>query len=185
MVETDPTIKNNATSLAPPTWKLEGAALSAIPEALKVKMQRTLSEDIREQREDLKEAAEYTKSVVVELSVEGVIKWASPSWLEVVGTRVEDIVGHPIAELVVSDKAVFEQATEAIRKDDARSHNVRFSVLAGPDNPIRKKHSRKRDDAAPEEPLDAEELEEEIIVDLEGQGIMVYDRSTGRESHVS
>src|SRR5271170_5620289 len=73
----------------------------------KDRMERTISEDIREEREDLKEAAEYTKSVVVELSTQGIIRWVSPSWKEVVGTPCDAIVGKSMASILVSEQDAF------------------------------------------------------------------------------
>ena len=98
----------------------------------RVLMERTISEDIREEREDLKEAAEYTQSVVVDLTLDGIIRFVSPSWLEIVGTTPDTVIGKPIANLLVSDKRIFANATEALQKDDSRSQNVRFSVIMGP-----------------------------------------------------
>jgi serine/threonine-protein kinase RIM15 len=169
---------------------LESPAVSALKregttsESRRATMERSLSEDIREEREDLKEATEYTQSVVVELSIDGVIRWVSPSWQDVVGTTVGEVLGKPISSLLVSDTDAFEKAAKAIRKDDARSQNIRFTVLAGPGSTMRRK-SRRKDDTVKEEQNEAEEQEQEINLDLEGQGIMVYDRTTGKESHVS
>ena len=146
------------------------------------RMERTISEDIREEREDLKEAAEYTKSVVVELSPQGIIRWVSPSWKEVVGTPSEAILGKPIASILVSEQNAFERATEAMRKDDARSQNIRFTVVVGPASTMTRRY-RKSISGLPTEG-EAHPAERSSI-DLEGQGIMVYDRSTGEESHVS
>jgi serine/threonine-protein kinase RIM15 len=151
--------------------------------ASKIAMLRTLSEDIREEREDLKEAAEYNQSVVVDLALDGTVRFISPSWLDVVGTSPDTVVGKPIADLLVSDKDVFVNATEVIRKDDARSHNVRFTVLMGPASSLRRKHTRPKEGASESEGADY--VPEDHPLDLEGQGIMVYDRSTGQESHVS
>jgi serine/threonine-protein kinase RIM15 len=149
---------------------------------LQGRMERTISEDIREEREDLKEAAEYTKSVVVELSPQGIIRWVSPSWKEVVGTPSEAILGKPIASILVSEQNAFERATEAMRKDDARSQNIRFTVVVGPASTMQRKY-RKSISGLPTEG-DTPTIERSSI-DLEGQGIMVYDRSAGEESHVS
>ncbi|KAF2674161.1 hypothetical protein BT63DRAFT_3526 [Microthyrium microscopicum] len=145
-------------------------------------MERTLSEDIREEREDLKEAAEFTLTVVVDLSLDGIIRFVSPSWVEVVGTAPETVVGKPIADLLVSENDVFSKASEAVRKDDARSQNVRFSLMMGPLAAKRRKHAKK--DALIDSAVD--EMDSpigDLKIDLEGQGIMVYDRSTGEESH--
>ena len=50
-------------------------------------MERSLSADIREEREDLREAAEQTLNVIMDLSLDGNIRWVSPSWTDVIGTR--------------------------------------------------------------------------------------------------
>jgi len=41
-------------------------------------MERSLSADIREEREDLREAAEQTLNVIMDLSLDGTIRWVSP-----------------------------------------------------------------------------------------------------------
>jgi serine/threonine-protein kinase RIM15 len=158
------------------------AAAAAEAASQKNKMARTLSEDIREQREDLKEAAEYTESVVVDLSLDGVVRWLSPSWKDVVGTEPESVIDKPIAQILISEKDIFEKALEAIRKDDARSQIVRFTVAMGPSSTVHKKHARKN---AGKDQASESASDEDLTIDLEGQGIMVYDRTTGKESHVS
>jgi serine/threonine-protein kinase RIM15 len=147
-------------------------------------MERTISEDIRVEREDLKEAAEYTQNVIIDLGLDGLVRWVSPSWQEVVGTAPESVLGKPLADIVVSDSEVFSKATEVMRKDDARSQIVRFSVIVGPSSTLRRKHSRSKDAVSPQPSSPDEDEEEEFALSLEGQGIMVYDRSTGNESHV-
>ncbi|PGH14654.1 AGC protein kinase [Polytolypa hystricis UAMH7299] len=162
-------------------------------------MTRTISEDIREERKDLKEAAEQTLNVIVDLDLDGRIKWVSPSWREVIGTPIEDVEGHRIADLVLDDKDVFERAVESMREDDSRSRIVRFAVKTGPESVFRQV-SPPGSVAGDHEPSTAgvqeEEAEEEDgeerrareqregeVLNLEGQGIMVFDRSTGGESH--
>jgi serine/threonine-protein kinase RIM15 len=175
-----PAANNMATLTVPAVSALRRDSAS---DPTKGRMERTVSEDIREEREDLKEAAEYTKSVVVELSTQGIIRWVSPSWKEVVGTPYDAIVGKPIASILVSEQNAFERATEAMRKDDARSQNIRFTVMVGPASTMQKKY-RKSISGLPQEGESAAPVERSSL-DLEGQGIMVYDRSTGEESHVS
>jgi PAS domain-containing protein len=153
-----------------------------------IMMERTLSEHIREEREDLKEAAEYSQSVVVDLSLDGVIRFVSPSWTDVVGTHQDAVIGRPIADILLSENDIFEKATQAIRKDDSRSQNVRFSLPMGPLSALRRKHSRdsrQKDTDLPSPAHESKTPPDEVTINLEGQGIMVYDRSTGEESHVS
>ncbi|PGH13059.1 AGC protein kinase [Helicocarpus griseus UAMH5409] len=197
-------------------------------------MERTLSEDIREQRQDLKEAAEQTLNVIVDLDLEGRIKWVSPSWKEVVGTRVEEVEGTLISELVLGDqnnKAVFGNAIERMKVDDSKSYIVRFAVRTGPESFLWREDAGRKEGEGEGEGRLGEEREggrrwevekvecegeragsapaqeglvepekeresvqenehdsqqdndDEHILNLEGQGIMVFDRSPSSESH--
>jgi serine/threonine-protein kinase RIM15 len=141
-------------------------------------MERSLSADIRKEREDLREAAEQTLNVILDLNLDGSIRWVSPSWKDVIGTAVESVQGKPIQDILVGDnKNVFAEVVELMKKDDSRSQIIRFTVKLGPTSKLA--------------PIDVpEELKEsggethEPTIDLEGQGIMVYDRSSEGESHV-
>jgi serine/threonine-protein kinase RIM15 len=160
------------------------------------KMERSVSQDIREEREDLKEAAEHSLNVILDLSLDGHTKWVSPSWQEVVGTPTESIIGKPIADIVIGDKEAFIAAADHLQKDDSRSIIVRFSTPIGKMSLLSPKTSRGSVDAAtleqkipaegqPEESEEAESEEPQHTIDLEAQGIVVYDRATGAVSHVS
>ena len=146
-------------------------------------MERSLSADIREEREDLREAAEQTLNVIMDLSLEGVIRWASPSWTDVIGTTLETVQGKPIRDLLVSDdnKDVFTEVIESMKKDDSRSQIVRFKVQRGPASKLAPLDIPEELKAGEGEGAEAREP----TIDLEGLGIMVYDRSSGGESHVS
>jgi len=141
-------------------------------------MERSLSADIREEREDLREAAEQTLNVIMDLSLDGTIRWVSPSWTDVIGTTLESVQGKPIVDILVGDnKEVFSEVVESMKKDDSRSQIIRFTVQLGPASKLVPLD-------VPEELKDGDE-QEPATIDLEGQGIMVYDRSSGGESHVS
>jgi serine/threonine-protein kinase RIM15 len=140
-------------------------------------MGRSLSADIREEREDLREAAEQTLNVILDLSFDGTIRWVSPSWTDVIGTTTESANGKPIKDLLVGeDKDIFAEAVESMKKDDSRSQIVRFTVQLGPASKL----------APLDEPTEADAAEQQpATIDLEGQGILIYDRSSGGASHVS
>lgn len=175
----------------------EGSGLLAPPsvaslreQAVAGKMERSLSEDIREEREDLREAAEQTLNVIMDLSLDGLIRWVSPSWTEVIGTTPEDVQGKPIQDLVLSDnKTVFADVVESMKKDDSRSQIIRFTVQLGPLSKLAPPvEAVEVSEPAEEEKDVAESMELDsapATLELEGQGIMVYDRSSGGESHVS
>lgn len=143
-------------------------------------MERTTTADIRQEGKELQEAAEQTLNVILDLTLDGRIRWASPTWGEVVGIPFETVKGKAVSEILVGDKTVFDEAIVAMRKDDSGSKFLRFTVSLGPDLALK----------IPETPEEAEDDPEETeddsrILHLEAQGIMVVDRSTGEESHVS
>lgn len=139
-------------------------------------MERSLSQDIREEREELREAAESTLNAIVDLNLDGTVKWASPSWTDLVGTKIDSLSGVPMSDLVVSDnKNIFSDVVDSMKRDDSKSHRVRFTVQLGPLSKLRNLETG-----------DGHEAEESSqLVDLEAQGIMVYDSVSGGESHVS
>ena len=172
-------MEENSNMLAPPV-----PAVSQLRAEAGGPMERSLSADIREEREDLREAAEQTLNVIMDLSLEGVINWVSPSWTDVIGTTLESVQGKAIKDLLVSDnKEVFSEIVESMKKDDSRSQIIRFSVQLGPASklaPIEIPAELRV------ETQEGTELQDEpATIDLEGQGIMVYDRSSGLLSHVS
>lgn len=82
-----------------------------------------------------------------------------------------------MSDLVVGEnKTVFSDVVESMKRDDSKSHRVRFAVQLGPLSKLRSLEDI-QDPAAPEQ--------ETQLVDLEAQGIMVYDSVSGGESHVS
>lgn len=162
-------MEQNPNLLAPPVVKSLRAETAGA-------MQRSLSEDIREEREELREAAEQTLNVIMDLNLDGTIRWVSPSWVDVIGTQIDAVQGTPVADLIVSDnKTIFGDIVESMKKDDSRSQFIRFTMALGPLSQLL--------------PLDCvREPEADIepeTVDLEAQGIMVYDGASGGESHVS
>ena len=148
-------------------------------------MERTISSDIRAEREDLKEAAEQSLNVILDLGLDGVVRWVSPSWKDVVGTPAEVVKGTPIVDILLSNKEAFADAVESMKKDDSRSQIVRFCVRMGPFSVLKQEAVRTETIAGDEDsPTEEAAAQEEEILNLEGQGIMVYDRSSGGESHV-
>lgn len=165
-------------------------------------MMRTLSEDIREEREDLKEAAEQTLNIIVDLDLEGRIKWVSPSWRQVVGSPPESVEGRMISELLVGNKNVFRDAIDVMKEDDSRSRFIRFAVQMGPDSvlryapeprPVESEYDTEREEKTTEEnttdektePSQVEGEDNHDVLTMEGQGIMVYDRTDDEGGHVS
>ncbi|KAH8841111.1 hypothetical protein MCOR27_008712 [Pyricularia oryzae] len=160
-------VPKTPNSLAPP-------AVSSLRADSAGMMRRSLSEDIREEREELREAAEQTLNVIMDLNLDGRIRWVSPSWVDVIGTLPESVQGVAISDLIVSDnKTIFAEIVESMQKDDSKSQFIRFVVNLGPLSRLASLDAAMEGDAQPER----ETLE------LEAQGIMVYDTSSGGESH--
>ena len=175
-------------TLAPPVvvaLKEEAAGMGTH----RVQMERSISQDIREEREDLKEAAEHSFGVIMDLDLDGKVRWVSPSWKDIIGTLPEDVQGKPVSEVLLNNGHQFTETVELMKKDDSRSHIIRFSVRMGPLSTLRAKHSKHTKDEEEEvspgqSPEPSPEDDEEQTLNLEAQGIMVYDRTTGKESHV-
>ncbi|KFA75423.1 hypothetical protein S40288_06813 [Stachybotrys chartarum IBT 40288] len=172
---------------------LASPAISSLRAQQADAMQRSLSQDIRDEREDLREAAEQTLNAIMDLNLDGTIKWVSPSWADVVGTDIASAEGVPIADLIVSEpRTIFADVIESMKKDDSKSHRLRFAVQLGPLSKLRTTPMTEAPgtgnipDAGtlaenPESVTDPASAGE--IVDLEAQGIMVYDTASGGESH--
>ena len=181
--------ESKAKMLAPPAvTALREEASGSGPH--RVHMERTVSQDIREEREDLKEAAEHSLNVIMDLDLDGKIRYVTDSWKDVIGTLPDDVIGKPVED-VLGNNAQFAETIDSIKKDDSRSRIIRFPVVMGPLSVLRRKRTRRSEteesDIVPPSPQSTQssQSEQEQLLDLEAQGIMVYDRTTGVESHVS
>lgn len=153
---------------------------------LRAQMERTTSENIREEGKELRQAVEQSLNVILDLTLDGNVRWLSPTWTEVVGTEVDEVKGKPIANVLIDNKEVFAEAVEALRKSDTNSKVIRFSVRMGPKSRLRKQQEDEEESEGKAQEKTSEPQGEDVrVVNLEGQGILVYDRATGEESHVS
>lgn len=154
------------------------------PEPQKVMMERSFSQDIQEGTQELKDAAEQTRNIILDLGLDGTIRWVSPSWTDVVGTQLENVKGKPISLYIEGDKEVFDRAIIALKSNDSKSQYVKFGLMTsengalGPMLDAQSSQSEKSDTGDEPPPSD-----ERVLLELEGQGIMVWDRATGSESH--
>ncbi|RMZ84594.1 hypothetical protein DV737_g1151, partial [Chaetothyriales sp. CBS 132003] len=98
----------------------------------RVAMERSFSEDIQEGSQELKEAAEQTKNIILDLSLDGIVRWVSPSWTDVVGTDLEQVKGQAISKFISGNPFVFEPAIQALKSNASKSQFVKFAVIAGP-----------------------------------------------------
>ena len=157
-------------------------------------MERSLSEDIRVEREDLRQAAEETLNVIMDLGLDGIIRWVSPSWTDVVGTSTESVQGTPIIDLLLDEnKTMFQDAMANMKKDDSRSQIIKFTLALGSKSKLALPASAPEPVEEGMEAFIEEDTQEKVqTVTLEAQGIMVYDRAAdgaddhaNRGSHVS
>ncbi|PYI27910.1 serine threonine protein kinase [Aspergillus indologenus CBS 114.80] len=151
-------------------------------------------DDMREEREELKEAAEQTLNVIVDLGLDGRIKWVSPSWKQVVGTSPESIEGRMISDLLVGNKNVFHDTIESMKENDSYSRFIRFAVRLGPDSVLKYSPEPPVTESIAEETGETQGLEareeapeqeanRQDVLHMEGQGIMVFDRTADGTGH--
>ena len=105
----------------------DGATSKAI--ALRGHAERTTSALIKEEGEELREAAEQSMNIILDLDLDSKIRWVSPSWQDFVGSTPESVRGRIIGDLLPEQqKDCFPNAIRALQKDDSGSKVVRFSV---------------------------------------------------------
>ena len=143
------------------------------------RMERSFSQDIQEGSQELKEAAEQTRNIILDLTLDGIIKWVSPSWTDVVGTHLDAVKGNPISRFIIDNPECFALATRALQSDDSKSQFVKFAIKVGPASDL----TPMLDDEQKAENRLLEKDDRQTL-QLDGQGIMVYDRASGGESHV-
>ena len=172
-----------------PTSKQSGDNGIARMARLRAQMERTTSESIREEGKELRQAAEQSLNIILDLTLDGHIRRVSPTWTEVVGTDVNEVQGKPIADLVVdNERNVFLEAANLLQNHDHASKVVRFSVPMGSKSKYRtdvENEASEQSDKDPQSSISGRDTGKVEVIDLEAQGILVYDRSTGEQSHVS
>jgi serine/threonine-protein kinase RIM15 len=167
-------IPSSAPLTAAPESSADEAFADSTPSA-SAQMERSFSQDIQEGSRELKEAAEQTRNIILDLSLDGVIRWVSPSWTDVVGTHLDAVKGQPISEFIADKQDAFTTAITSLKNDDSKSQFVRFEIKVGLSSELEPMLS-------PEQKAHA--VGQKSILELEGQGIMVYNRTSGGESHV-
>ena len=168
--------------LAPPKI----AAIKNEEVAARVRMERTASQEIREERAELQEAAEQTSNVIIDLGSDGTVRWVSPSWGHVIGTPSDTIQGKPISNLLYDkDTDPFRDAMQSMQKNDSKSHIIRFRTVLAPESILYE--NSEIVEVVPQEADETETPRMDHVVSLEGQGIMItsYDRGLEGETHVS
>ncbi|KAI9494658.1 hypothetical protein BDB00DRAFT_871209 [Zychaea mexicana] len=121
-------------------------------------------QQLDQQQLDLQEAAERNQNstIIMELSLGTIaIQYVSPVWLDYVRSEdAQSIMGTSISRFLSSeDQRVFTEATEELLTDDSRTVEVRFHML-----------------------IDHDE-EYDATTEMEGKGMLMYNRVTGEPSH--
>ncbi len=145
-------------------------------------MERSFSQDIQAGTQDLKEAAEQTRNIILDLSLDGHVRWVSPSWTDVVGTELDAVRGHKISEFISDNPDVFDAAIEALKSNDSKSLYIKFAVKIGTSSDMALMLPTEDGREPTEDNVETDESGKATL-ELEGQGIMVYDRSSSGESH--
>jgi serine/threonine-protein kinase RIM15 len=162
--------------LAPPAVAALKNGPPSEAQPARVPMERSFSQDIQEGSRELKEAAEQTRNIILDLGLDGVIRWVSPSWTDVVGTRLEAVKGNPISKFIMDKPEAFTHALSSLKDDDSKSQFVKFAIKVGVTSDLEPMLTSEQK---------AEAQGDQSTLELEGQGIMVYDRTSGGENHVS
>ncbi|KAE8350788.1 hypothetical protein BDV28DRAFT_31734 [Aspergillus coremiiformis] len=186
----------NHKFLAPPAvTALRQEARSIVPSLTPSNRSLSDDNDMQEERAELKEAAEQTLNVIVDLDLDDRIKWVSPSWKQVVGTDPKSVEGRMISELIVDNKNAFQDAVEAMKVDDSRSRFIRFSLQMGPDSVLKYSPEPRPLEAenaetgetegagGQEKPFVETEEHNHEILNMEAQGIMAFDRTADGAGH--
>lgn len=78
----------------------------------------------------LQKASNSDTTILIELDLEGNIKYISEVWEKIIGTNSVEMVGRPISEFVIGsdfDKSVFERTTKLMLEDDS-SYRIKFTL---------------------------------------------------------
>lgn len=104
-----------------------------------------------------------------------------PSNMLIFRTSRDSVLEKPISSVLLEDqKKVFERAVESMTGDNSRSHRIRFALPIGPNSRV--------PDGVPEAIKEVESTEDgkepQSLLEIEAQGILIYDRKTGDNIHV-
>lgn len=150
------------------------------PSSTIVAMERSVSQDMREERDDLKNAAEQSINAIMDLALDGSIRWISQTWLQLTGEEPHHLYGKHISDIILDHKTIFADAVTSMRRDDSKSRIIRFTIGTSFQLDTKTPDTLTAESAIETTPGADDKGE----ISLEAQGIMVYDRATGEESHV-
>ncbi|SCU77319.1 LAFA_0A01068g1_1 [Lachancea sp. 'fantastica'] len=126
--------------------------------------------------EYLKVATDTSASILMELNMDGRIRYISPIWEDIVGTKVDDVVGQAVSDILVGteqDRSVFQRATDLMIREDC-SYRVRFLVEA--------EHSE-NDSKIDSDVTTVSTTLEPNTIELEAQGVVISDATNNIPTH--
>ena len=112
------------------------------------------------------------------------------------GSAPESVEGRMISDLLLGNKDVFRDAIETMKEDDSRSRFIRFSVQMGPDSVLKyapesrsaevkdEGEQKQTDESTEPSQGEGEQESDHNVLTMEGQGIMVYERTDDEAAHV-
>ena len=98
------------------------------------------------------------------------------------GTDLDHVRGHKVSQFISDNPDVFDAAIEALKSNDSKSQFVKFAVKIGTSSDMATLLPTDDGLEPSEDNLETDETGKATL-ELEGQGIMVYDRTSGGESH--
>ncbi|KAI7895292.1 uncharacterized protein EV154DRAFT_457800 [Mucor mucedo] len=139
---------------------IDESRTTRVPRTRDNSVMSTFMQNDNEEACQFQEEAEIGQSstIVMELSLKpSLVQYLSPVWHDVIGTRPQSMIGLNISELLVHEnKQVFSQATDEMLADNLKTIEVTFGVIT--------------DDV-------------KTPFELEGKGMLMYNRVTGYPSH--
>lgn len=166
-----------------------------------------------EEKINLRLASKNSMTVVMELDMDGNVRYLSKSWESLVGSPVKRIVGRPVSDIIVGnnpeDFKVFHNAMDQMVRDDL-TYKIKFMVrlyggrrrigdyildnasnlsMTSPtgsvDNSSLDSEEEYKDASSSNfsEVSDGEDKRENDIMELEAQGILIHDGKTRLPTH--
>lgn len=143
--------------------------------------------------EYLKIASDQSTTILLELDMNGRVRYLSKIWEKIVGTKCRSIIERPIFDVILGtdqDKSVFQRALDMMIRDD-NSYRVRFIVET---NDITSDISSEEDERAVNSQDSSSPGSVETkhcgplstngeVIELEAQGILLHDNFTNLPSH--
>ncbi|CEP64937.1 protein kinase RIM15 LALA0_S15e00760g [Lachancea lanzarotensis] len=126
--------------------------------------------------EYLKVATDTSASILMELNMDGRVRYISSIWEDIVGTKVDDIVGQFISDILVGteqDRSVFNRATDLMIREDC-SYRVRFLVEA---------ERFENDSKTDSDITTVSSTLEPNAIELEAQGVVISDATENIPTH--